>query len=54
MKLLLDTPAFLWWIGDDARLSSPVREAIADPGNDGSFSVASAGELGKYGTPVLW
>ncbi len=45
MKLLLDTHAFLWWIGDDARLSAPAREAIADPGNEVSFSVASAWEL---------
>jgi PIN domain nuclease of toxin-antitoxin system len=45
VKLLLDTHAFLWWIGDDARLSGPAREAIADPGNDVSFSVASAWEL---------
>jgi PIN domain nuclease of toxin-antitoxin system len=45
VKLLLDTPAFLWWIGDDARLSAPSREAIADPGNEVSFSVASAWEL---------
>ena len=45
MKLLLDTHAFLWWIGDDARLSGPAREAIADPGNEVSFSVASAWEL---------
>lgn len=45
MKLLLDTHAFLWWIGDDARLSGPAREAIADPGNDVAFSVASAWEL---------
>lgn len=45
MKLLLDTHVFLWWIGNDARLSGPAREAIADPGNDVSFSVASAWEL---------
>lgn len=45
MKLLLDTHAFLWWIGDDARLSASARQAIADPGNDVSFSVASAWEL---------
>ncbi len=45
MKLLLDTHAFLWWIGNDARLSGPAREAIADPGNEVSFSVASAWEL---------
>jgi len=45
VKLLLDTHAFLWWIGDDARLSGPAREAIADPGNDVALSVASAWEL---------
>ena len=45
MKLLLDTHAFLWWIGDDARLSDPARDAIADPDNEVSFSVASAWEL---------
>lgn len=45
MKLLLDTHAFLLWIGDDARLSISAREAIADPGNDVAFSVASAWEL---------
>ena len=45
MRLLLDTHAFLWWIGDDPRLSDPARDAIADPGNEVSFSVASAWEL---------
>lgn len=45
MKLLLDTHAFLWWIGDDRRLSQPARGAIADPGNEVSFSAASAWEL---------
>lgn len=42
MKLLLETRAFLWWIGDDARLSDQARDAIADPDNEVSFSVASA------------
>jgi len=37
VKLLLDTHAFLWWIGDDARLSDEAREAIADPGNEVTF-----------------
>lgn len=45
MKLLLDTHAFLWWIGDDRRLSRPAREAIADPGSEVWFSVASAWEI---------
>ena len=29
MTLLLDTQAFLWWVGDDPRLSSRARRAIA-------------------------
>ncbi len=45
MRLLLDTHAFLWWIGDDRRLSGPAREAIAEPGNEVWFSVASAWEI---------
>ena len=45
MKLLLDTHAFLWWVGDDARLSAPARAAIADTGSEVWFSAASAWEL---------
>lgn len=30
MRVLLDTPVFLWWIEDDPRLSERAREAIAD------------------------
>jgi PIN domain nuclease of toxin-antitoxin system len=30
MTLLLDTQAFLWWVGDDRRLSKRARRAIAD------------------------
>jgi PIN domain nuclease of toxin-antitoxin system len=45
MRLLLDTPALLWWlIGDDA-LSPAAREAIADPGNDIFVSAVSAMEI---------
>ena len=29
MTLLLDTPAFLWWVTDDRRLSKRARTAIA-------------------------
>jgi PIN domain nuclease of toxin-antitoxin system len=28
MRLLVDTHALLWWLGEDRRLSSPAREAI--------------------------
>lgn len=33
MKLLLDTHAFLWWIGDDRRLPGRVRARIAAEGD---------------------
>ncbi|MGH2572459.1 MAG: type II toxin-antitoxin system VapC family toxin [Actinomycetota bacterium] len=57
MKLLLDTHAFLWWVADDERLSGRARRAIADPGNEVSFSAVSAWEivvkagLGRLGLP---
>ena len=45
MNLLLDTTTFLWWVGDDPRLSEEARAAIADPANEVSVSAASAWEL---------
>jgi PIN domain nuclease of toxin-antitoxin system len=30
VRLLLDTHALLWWLGDDARLRDDVRAAVAD------------------------
>lgn len=45
MRVLLDTQAFLWWVEDDRRLSPGARQAIADPGADVFFSVASAWEM---------
>lgn len=45
MSLLLDTHAFLWWIGDDARLSDAARAAIADPDSLVYVSAASAWEI---------
>lgn len=45
MRLLLDTHVFLWWIGDDARLSLPAREAITASGNVVFLSVATAWEI---------
>lgn len=45
MSLLLDTHAFLWYVSDDARLSSRARSAI-DHENDAVFvSPASFWEL---------
>ncbi len=45
MKLLLDTHAFLWWIGNDDRLSDVARAAISDANNDVFFSAVSAWEM---------
>ncbi|MBI3513451.1 MAG: type II toxin-antitoxin system VapC family toxin [Proteobacteria bacterium] len=45
MKLLLDTHALLWWIFDDARLSSVARALIAGPENEVFVSAASGWEI---------
>lgn len=44
MRLLLDTHAFLWWLTDDARLSRPAREAIANPDHEVWVSAVTAWE----------
>lgn len=55
VRLLLDTHALLWWFTDDARLSRPARDAIADTSTVVLVSAASAWEiaikhrLGKLG-----
>lgn len=45
MRLLLDTPALIWWLTDNPRLSSAARIAIADPGNAVCASAASGYEI---------
>ena len=45
MTLLLDTHAFLWWIEDNPRLSTPARTAIADPDAGVYLSAASGWEI---------
>jgi PIN domain nuclease of toxin-antitoxin system len=45
LRVLLDTHIFLWWIADDSRLITEVREIIADGGNDLFLSVASCWEI---------
>ena len=45
MRLLLDTHTFLWWIDDNAALSTAARELIADEANDIVVSAASAWEI---------
>lgn len=45
MRYLLDTHALLWWMTDDAQLSSRARELIADERNSILVSAASAWEI---------
>jgi PIN domain nuclease of toxin-antitoxin system len=45
LRVLLDTHAFLWWIGDDPRLSERAREVLSDGDNDLVFSAASGWEI---------
>ena len=40
MRLLLDTHAFLWFIGGDAALSHEARKLIEDDANDKLVSIA--------------
>jgi len=57
MKILLDTHIFLWFISDDSRLSTDVRDAIRHPDNEIYLSVVSVWEsivkyqLGKLPLP---
>lgn len=46
MTLLLDTHVLLWWLFGDPRLTSTMREAIADPASAVAVSAASAWEMG--------
>jgi len=46
LRILLDTHAFIWWIGDDPRLSERARGLIRDDGaNEVFFSAASGWEI---------
>jgi PIN domain nuclease of toxin-antitoxin system len=45
MRLLLDTQAFLWWILDEATLSTRARQLIQDGANELFLSAASAWEI---------
>jgi len=44
-KLLLDTHAFLWWVGSSQELSRKARTAIASARNECFVSVASGWEI---------
>lgn len=45
MRILVDTHAFIWWIRDDARLSTIARQSLASEENDLFLSAASAWEM---------
>lgn len=45
MRLLLDTHALLWWLGDMPGLGPNARALIEDPGNELLFSPASPWEI---------
>ena len=45
MTLLIDTHAFLWFIGGDDRLADEAREAILNPANTRLLSVAALWEM---------
>ena len=45
MRLLLDTHALIWFIGNDPQLSAPARQSIEDQVNDKFVSAASLWEI---------
>lgn len=45
MRLLLDTQAFLWFVGGSTRLSKTAKGRMEDPGEDLLLSVASLWEM---------
>jgi PIN domain nuclease of toxin-antitoxin system len=45
VKLLLDTHVFIWWLGDDSKLSARVRKLLADTDNEIFVSSVSAFEI---------
>lgn len=45
MRVLLDTQAFLWLLGDDSLLSDRARSVFANPDNEVLLSVASVWEI---------
>lgn len=45
MKYLLDTPVFLWWVGDSSKLSPQVIELLKRTENEIYFSLACIREI---------
>lgn len=44
-RLMLDTHAFLWWLGNDPQLGAKARELIANANNQVFVSAATAWEI---------
>jgi PIN domain nuclease of toxin-antitoxin system len=44
-RLLLDTHAFLWFVTEDPKLSSPAQSTIAEGGNEPLLSAASVWKI---------
>lgn len=45
MDILIDTPALLWWLGEDPQLREEARNAISSPANVCWVSAATAWEM---------
>jgi len=45
VRLLLDTPALIWWLADDDRLSAKARKTIANPDHQIQVSAVSGWEI---------
>jgi PIN domain nuclease of toxin-antitoxin system len=45
LRLLLDTHAWLWWLGDDRRLGRRARQVLANPRSEVWVSAASSWEI---------
>jgi PIN domain nuclease of toxin-antitoxin system len=45
MTFLLDTHIFLWFVNDDPRLSSALKDLIEDENNFSYLSIASLWEM---------
>ncbi len=50
MRLLIDTRAFLWWVGDSRELSRRARAAIGGSRNECLVSIASGWEIAIKGS----
>lgn len=59
VRLLLDTHVFLWWLGDDPKLSARLRKVISETENEilvssvSAFEITTKFRLGKLPTAAL-